>query len=106
LDNDFLELHIAIPYYGTRLHEMAKAEGLIPDSVLGKDYFNAPSVGTKFLSMAEIEAFRRKTLLAFHLRPAYILRKLAQAGNNPKIILNYWRFGMRLLKNTLTTTTK
>ena len=101
LDNDFLELHIAIPYYGTRLNDIAREEGLLPGSVLGKDYFNAPTVGTVTLSMAEIEAFRKKTLLEFHLRPSYIGRKLLQAGGNPKIIANYARFGLRLLKNTL-----
>jgi len=102
LDNDFLELHIAIPYFGTRLHEIAREEGLITDTVLGRDYFNAPTVGSKHLSMQEIEAFRRKTLLAFHLRPSYILRKLKLAGGSPKIIANYFRYGVRLLKNNLT----
>jgi len=101
LDNDFLELHIAIPYYGTRLSEIAREEGLLPGTVLGKDYFNAPSVGTKHLSMKEIEAFRKKVLLDFHLRPSYIGRKLLQAGGSPKILANYARFGLRLLKNTL-----
>lgn len=101
LDNDFLELHIAIPYYGTRLNEIAREEGLLPGTVLGKDYFNAPTVGTTQLSMEEIEAFRKKTLLDFHLRPTYIGRKLLQAGGNPKIVANYARFGLRLLKNTL-----
>ncbi|MEA4856013.1 SDR family oxidoreductase [Solidesulfovibrio sp.] len=101
LDNDFLELHIAIPYYGTRLNEIAREEGLLPGTVLGKDYFNAPTVGTTRLSMEEIEAFRKKTLLDFHLRPTYIGRKLLQAGGNPKIVANYARFGLRLLKNTL-----
>ncbi len=101
LDNDFLELHIAIPYYGTRLNEIAREEGLLPGTVLGKDYFNAPTVGTTRLSMEEIEAFRKKTLLDFHLRPSYIGRKLFQAGGNPKIVANYARFGLRLLKNTL-----
>lgn len=101
LDPDFLELHIAIPYYGTRLHEIAREEGLISDTVLGRDYFNAPTVGSKHLAMREIEAFRRKTLLAFHLRPSYILRKLKQAGGNPKIIANYFRYGLRLLKNNI-----
>jgi len=101
LDNDFLELHIAIPYYGTRLNEIAREEGLLPGTVLGKDYFNAPTVGTRHLTMEEIEAFRKKTLLDFHLRPSYIGRKLLQAGGNPKILANYARFGLRLLKNTL-----
>ncbi len=101
LDPDFLELHIAIPYYGTRLHEIAQEEGLISDTVLGRDYFNAPTVGSKSLSMAEIEAFRRKTLLRFHLRPSYILRKLKQAGGSPRILKNYFRYGLRLLKNNI-----
>ncbi len=101
LDNDFLELHIAIPYYGTRLNEIAREAGLLPGTVLGKDYFNAPTVGTTQLSMAEIEAFRKKTLLRFHLRPSYIARKLLQAGGHPRILANYARFGLRLLKNTL-----
>ena len=29
IDADFIEMHIATPYYGTELHEIAKAEGLI-----------------------------------------------------------------------------
>ena len=51
--------------------------------------------------MQEIEAFRKKTLLDFHLRPSYIGRKLVQAGGSPKTLANYARFGLRLLKNTL-----
>jgi radical SAM superfamily enzyme YgiQ (UPF0313 family)/short-subunit dehydrogenase len=101
LDPDFLELHIAVPYPGTELHAEAVSCGLIEESVLGKDYFNAPTVGTVALSMAEIEKFRRQTLLKFHLRPSYIGRKLAQAGADRRILANYFRFGLRLLKNTL-----
>lgn len=101
LDNDFLELHIAVPYPGTELHQEAVNCGLIQESVLGKDYFNSPTVGTVALTMAEIEAFRKKTLLKFHLRPSYIWRKLRQAGSDWRILANYFKFGMRLLKNTL-----
>lgn len=101
LDPDFLELHIAVPYPGTELHAEAVACGLIQESVLGKDYFNAPTVGTVALSMPEIEKFRRDTLLKFHLRPSYIWRKLRHAGSDRRILSNYFRFGMRLLKNTL-----
>ncbi|WP_243357878.1 SDR family oxidoreductase [Fundidesulfovibrio terrae] len=101
LDPDFLELHIAVPYPGTELHAEAVACGLIEESVLGKDYFNAPTVGTVALSMPEIEKFRRDTLLGFHLRPSYIWRKLLQAGSDRRILANYFRFGLRLLKNTL-----
>jgi len=101
LDNDFIEIHIAIPYIGTQLHAAAQAAGLLPDTVLGKDYFNAPSVGTASLTMPEIEAYRKRLLLNFHFRPTYIFRKIVQAASTPKVYLNYGRFGLRLLKNTL-----
>lgn len=101
LDPDFLELHIAVPYPGTELHAEAVSCGLIQESVLGKDYFNAPTVGTMTLTMPEIEKFRRDVLLKFHLRPSYIGRKLLQAGADRRILANYFRFGFRLLKNTL-----
>ena len=106
LNPDFLELHIAVPYPGTGLHQEAVAHGLITQSVLGKDYFNAPTVGTATLSMAEIEKFRRATLLKFHLRPGYIWRKLRQAAFDRRILANYVRFGLKLLKNTLGGATK
>ena len=101
IDADFIELHIATPFYGTGLYELAKAEGLIDESVLGKDYFNAPTVGTKYLSIEEIEQFRKKTILKYHLRPSYILRKLLYAAFKPRILKNYFVFGIKLIKNTL-----
>jgi radical SAM superfamily enzyme YgiQ (UPF0313 family) len=101
LKPDFMELHIAVPYYGTELYRIAKEEGLIDETVLGKDYFNAPTIGTKYLSVHELEAFRRKVLLRYHSRPAYIVSKLKFAGARPKIWKNYAKFGIKLLKNNL-----
>ena len=62
LDSDFIEIHLAVPYYGTPLYQLAKEEGLIEESVLGKDYFNAPTIGTKYLTMAQIDEFKRSAL--------------------------------------------
>lgn len=101
IDADFIELHIATPFYGTGLYEMAKEEGLIDESVLGKDYFNAPTIGTKYLSIEEVERFRKKVILKYHLRPSYILRKLWHAAFKPRILKNYFVFGLKLIKNTL-----
>lgn len=101
IDADFIELHIATPFYGTGLYEMAKQAGVIDESVLGKDYFNAPTVGTQYLSIEEIEDFRKKTVLKYHLRPSYIFRKLRQAAFHPRILKNYFVFGMKMIKNTL-----
>lgn len=98
---DFIELHIATPFYGTELYNIAKNEGLIDESVLGKDYFNAPTVGTKTLSIDFIEKFRKRILLQYHLQPLYIFKKLAFAIFKPKVIFNYFYFGLKLIKNNL-----
>ena len=102
LDSDFVELHLAVPYYGTPLYEMAKKEGLIDDTVLGKDYFNSPTVGTKYLSMDEIENFKKKVLLEYHMRPFYIMRRLKDALGNKRIFKNYAIYGSRLISKNIT----
>ncbi len=101
LKPDFMELHIAVPYYGTELYRIAKEEGLINETVLGKDYFNAPTIGTKHLTVDRLEQYRRKVLLRYHIRPSYIYKKLIFAGARPKIWKNYMRYGLKLVKNNL-----
>ena len=101
INADFMEVHIATPYYGTELYEIAKAEGVIDETVLGKDYFNSPTVGTKYLDIDELEQYKKKLLLWYHLRPNYIFIKLLDGFKNPKIFLNYFQFGIRLLKQNI-----
>jgi radical SAM superfamily enzyme YgiQ (UPF0313 family) len=102
INADFLELHIAIPYYGTALYELAQQEGLVTESILGRDYFNPPDIGTKYLSLEEVQKFRKNLLLKYHLRPSYIIHKLRDATKNPTILKNYCQFGLKLLKQSLT----
>lgn len=99
---DFIEIHLAVPYYGTPLYDLAKNEGLIDKSVLGKDYFNSPTIGTKFLNMSEIEEFKRKLLLSFHLRPSYLIKRFIEAITNFKVFMNYSKYGLKLFKNNIT----
>ena len=99
---DFIEIHLAVPYYGTPLYDLAKNEGLIDESVLGKDYFNSPTIGTKFLNMSEIEEFKRKLLLSFHLRPSYLIKRFFEAITNFKVFMNYSKYGLKLFKNNIT----
>lgn len=101
INADFIELHIATPFYGTELYEMAREEGLIDESVLGRDYFNAPSVGTKYLKIDEILKFRKDLLLRYHLRFSYILKKLLASLTKPKVIGSYFYYGIKLVKNCL-----
>ncbi len=103
IKSDFMEIHIATPYHGTELYHIAKEEGLIDGSVLGKDYFNAPTIGTKYLKINEIENFKKRVLLNYHLRPSYIIKKLFDGFKNPRIVVNYFKFGFRLLKRNILT---
>ena len=99
INSDFIEIHLAVPYYGTPLHKLAIEEDLIADSVLGKDYFNAPTIGTKYLTMNQIEEFKRNILLSYHLRPKYIMNRMIEASRSYKVFLNYSRYGIKMLKN-------
>lgn len=101
LDADFIELHISVPYYGTELYNLTKDNNLLNKSVIGTDYFHASTSGTKFVSSDDLLEFRRKLLLKYHLRPKYIFRKLRETITKPKKILNYARFGVRLIINNL-----
>ena len=98
IDADFIEVHIAVPYYGTELFNQAKEANVLDKTVIGKDYFNSPTLGTKFISMNEIVRFRKQILLSYHLRPSFILKKVFGAIGSPKILMNYVKFGFRLIK--------
>ena len=101
INADFIETHIAVPYYGTELYTMAKTAGLIDETVLGKDYFNAPTIGTEFLSSKEVADFKKNLLLSYHLRPGYLCAKLIDGLKRPKIFVNYAKFGIKLLKENI-----
>ncbi len=99
LNPDFVELHLAVPYYGTELYEIAKTEDLIDETVLGKDYFHGGTVGTKFISLDELNKFRKKVIRKYHLRLGYIFKKTYKALLKPKVLGNYCRFGYKILRS-------
>jgi radical SAM superfamily enzyme YgiQ (UPF0313 family) len=98
LNPDFIELHIALPFYGTELYRLAQAEGLLDGTTLGRDYFNAPTIGTKFLRIQDLQAFRDKTLRNFYTRPRYVVKKIGSAITRPRTLKNYVKYGLRVLK--------
>lgn len=97
--SDFVEFHIATPYYGTELYEISKKEGLIKESIEGHNYFSNPIIGTKYLTRKEVIKLRKRALLSFYLRPNYIFKTLLNI--NRKNINNYFRYGIRLIKGVL-----
>jgi radical SAM superfamily enzyme YgiQ (UPF0313 family) len=101
IDADYIELHLAIPYYGTELYTVAAADGLIADSVLGGDYFNPPIIGTRYVTLQDLLKLKKNLLLRYCIRPSYIRRRFFDSCGNPKILANYAKFGLRLLVRAL-----
>jgi len=101
IDADFIEVHVSVPYFGTELYDVTKESGLLNGSIIGTDYFHASTSGTKFVSSNDLLKFRKNLLLKYHLRPIYVLRKLKEAILNPGKLMNYFRFGSRLILNNL-----
>ena len=96
---DFIEIHLAIPYYGTPLSQIALESGLIKQDILGNDYFNSPCISTNSLSIEEIQKYRKNLLLSYYLRPSYIIKKCFSALKKPIVLKNYLIYGIRLIKN-------
>ena len=100
-DPDFIEVKMALPFYGTELYAAAKEFGLLAESPLGSDFFHSAMSGTKYLSQDEVEKLRRNILLSFYLRPKYVLRKLGESIRTPRVFGNYIRYGFKMLGNIL-----
>ena len=99
-DTDFIELHIATPFVGTEFYNMLKEQGKYADEVYGKSHFECTHSINENLSFDEVEAFRKKTVLEYYLRPGYIAKKIAYSITKPKVLLNYTKYGIRLLNNS------
>ncbi len=97
LDTDFIEIHIALPYYGTSLYNLCMEEGTLTSSTLGSDYFHSSTIGSKYVTMDELNQIRKKTIRKYYLRPMYLIRKLSFALLHPVILKNYIRYGLRVI---------
>ncbi len=101
INPDFIEVHIAMPFYGTGLYELCKEYGVLGDSGFGHDYYSPNTTGTVSLTAKEIEKLKKGILLRFYLRPSYVFKKIFGSLNKPKVIGNYVRYGLRLLKKNI-----
>lgn len=98
IDPDFIEVHIAMPYFGTELYSQCEQYNTIKSAAWGNDYFSPNTVGTQSVSMDEIQKIRNKYLLKFYLRPKYLIKKVLYCISNPIILKNYIKHGIKLLK--------
>ncbi len=93
---DFIEVHIAMPFYGTGLYRECEAAGTLSGSGFGRDVYAPNTVGTRFVPMRKLLRLKKRMLRRFYLRPSYLLRKLLPALRNPTVFANYVRYGLRL----------
>lgn len=99
IDPDFIEIHVALPYFGTEFFEECKNHKTIKEIAWGNDYFSPNTIGTQTVPLEEVIALKKKYLMKFYLRPKYIIKKFVSALKKPIICINYIRYGLRLLKN-------
>lgn len=98
---DFIELHIATPFYGTGLYEVCKEYGVLTESAFGADAYNPATTGTKYLTAGEVRKLKSNILFRFYLRPGYVAKKVAANLRRPKVVLNYFRYGVKMVVNNV-----
>ena len=77
-----------------------KEEGIIKEEIYGTNHYTCTSGINPKLNPLDVEKFRKKTVLEYYTRPSYIIKKVYQSILNPKILFNYFKYGIRLLKIT------
>ena len=98
-DPDFIEVKMALPFYGTELYDACKENNLLAESPLGSDFFHSAMSGTMYMTQEDVEKLRRNILLSFYLRPKYIFRKMGECITKPSVFFNYCKYGIKLVVN-------
>ena len=97
---NFIELHIAMPYYGTKFYSQCVEYGTINGLGWGSDYFSPNTIGTTTLPLKKIQRMRKRFLLRFYLRPSYLFKNIFKNIFKPKVLKNYCKHGIELLKKS------
>ena len=101
INPDFMEIHIAMPYYSTKLYDDCIKYKTISSSAFGCDYFSPNTTGTQSVPIEKVIELKKKYNLKFYLRPNYIAGKTLQSIKHPEILLSYFRHGIKLLRKNI-----
>ncbi len=101
IDPDFIEVHIAMPYFGTQLYNQCMEYDTIKSAAWGNDYFSPNTIGTQSVPIEEIIKLKNKYMIKFYTRPKYIIRKFIGCVSDPRIFVNYVRHGFKLISGAL-----
>ena len=101
LNPDFIEIHIAMPYYGTGLYQYCVDYNTLSDLAWGNDYYAPNTIGTSTVSLDEVTKMKKQMQLKFYLRPIYILKTLKKCITSFTQFKNYAQHAIKLLKKNL-----
>jgi len=97
LPADYASFNVAVPRAGTRLRREAVADGRVDADLVVMDQSGTePVLATRGLSPRELRAWRRRAVLSFYLRPAYLARRLRRV-TSPAELRAQLREGLWLL---------
>ncbi|MBM3250103.1 MAG: radical SAM protein [Candidatus Omnitrophica bacterium] len=97
LKGDFVDFNIAYPLPGTAFYEMAKTLGLFREEEMASGNYIKPIVRTGYHTTEELSRLRRKAILSFYCRPAYVMQRLLENIGRPRSLISYIEKGFRLL---------
>jgi radical SAM superfamily enzyme YgiQ (UPF0313 family) len=75
LNPDFVQFYCAIPFPGTELYSICKANGWLVTSDWSKFELNHAIIQTPSLSVSDLRKARMHSFMSFYLRPSYVIRK-------------------------------
>lgn len=101
IDPDFIEVHIAMPYFGTQLYNQCQEYNTMNAAPWGNDYFSPNTIGTQTVSIDEIVKLKNEYLIRFYTRPKYIIKKLIGCVSDIRIFANYVKHGLKLVSGVL-----
>ena len=95
---DFLELHLAVPFYGTELFREAKEMGCLKEMPLGCDYFKEVPLSSLFFTAEQLRNIRKKIINRYIYSLPYLFRRLLEVLREPGKFMHYATHALSLLK--------
>lgn len=95
---DFLELHLAVPFYGTELYQQASTAGCLKEMPLGCDYFKEVPFCSQFFTAEQLRRLRKKIIAKYIYSFPYLFQRLREVLLNPGKFSHYFKHAIKLLK--------
>lgn len=100
IDADYIEISVVVPFKGTPIFNELKENKDKNINILGSDSYNHICKNYAKLPIERLQKFRQQTLLQYYVRPKYIIKKITSVKSFG-VLLNYAKYGLRMIKNII-----